>query len=83
MVISDKRREMFVDLYRLAEYFEAPPFLPGDADRNADWFVHAVEDELMPFTRKHTKPLAWELANAVLNDADRKAKTANDQRSLL
>ena len=30
MVIDPKRREMFVDLYRLAEYYERPPFVSGD-----------------------------------------------------
>ena len=82
-MISEERREMFVDLYRLAEYFEAPPFQPGAYDSNADWFIHAVNDQLSPFVRKHDSPLARGLAIAILDEADRMAKEANAQQSLL
>lgn len=76
-MIDDKRRAMFSDLYRLAEYYECPPFKPGDFDGNADWFVTAQDDVLIPFLKKHSEPLAQELAFAIVEDANRLAKIAN------
>lgn len=78
MVIDQKRREVFVDLYRIAEYYEKPPFKPGDVDGNAKWFEEATEKVLVPFLTKHAgNNLAMELVSAILNDANRQAVEAN------
>ena len=78
MVIDQKRRDMFVDLYRVAEYYEKPPFKPGDVDGNAKWFEEATEKVLAPFLKKHVfDDLALELVSAILNDANRQAVEAN------
>lgn len=78
-MIDPKAREMFADLYRLAEYYENPPFQPGDIEGNADWFVKANEEALYPFVAKHHgDQLACDLAFAVLEEANRKAVKANN-----
>ena len=72
------RREMFIDLYRLAEYYEDPPFKPGDIDGNADWFVMAQEAQLAPFLLKYPgDQLAADLAMAVIDEANRQAVETN------
>ena len=76
-MIDPNRREMFTDLYRMAEYYEKPPFQPGDIDGNADWFVKANEEWFIPFCQKHPGQLALDLAMAVLEDANRQAVEAN------
>jgi len=76
-VIDPKRREMFVDLYRMAEYYERPPFVTGDIEGNASWFVKAQEEMLMPFLAKYTDQYASDLAVAILNEADRLAAEMN------
>ena len=77
-MISEKRRELFRDVYRLAEYYEAPPFKPGDIDGNAAWFAEATKSELVPFLSKYDgDQLAIDLADAILNDANRQAVEAN------
>lgn len=77
-MISEKRRELFGDLYRLAEHYEKPPFLPGDIEWNAAWFADATKDVLVPFLSKYEDDqLAMELADAILNDANRQAVEAN------
>ena len=77
-MIDPKRREMFTDLYRLAEYYESPPFEPGDIDGNADWFMKANDEMLMPFLEKHgLDQLAADLAFAVLDAANRLGAEAN------
>jgi len=79
-MVSTKRREMFSDLYRLAEYYEAPPFKPGDIDGNGDWFVAANEAQLMPFLRKwQSDSLATALAMDIVEDASRRAAELNKQ----
>ena len=83
MVIDQRRREMFTDLYRLAEFYESPPFQPGDIDGNADWFLRANEEQLIPFIKKHPGQFASDLAVAVLEEAGRLAVAANKQESLL
>jgi len=83
-MISDKRREMFGDLYRLAEGYEKPPFRPGDIDGNAEWFVTAQEDQLMPFLKKYQgDKLAADLAFAVVDAASRQAAEMNKMGSVL
>lgn len=76
-MIDPKRREMFVDLYRLAEYYERPPFVSGDIAGNAAWFVKAQEEMLLPFLAKYSDKFASELVTAILNEADRLAVAAN------
>lgn len=76
-MIDQNRREMFSDLYRLAEYYERPPFRDRDYDWNADWFVKAQDEVLLPFLSKHPETLAQELAFAIVDDANRLAKIAN------
>lgn len=75
---SEKRREMFKDLYRVAEYYEDPPFKPGDIDGNVKWFENAQNKVLMPFLVKHDgDQLAADLALAVLEAANRLGAEAN------
>lgn len=84
MVIDPKRREMFTDLYRLAEFYESPPFQPGDIEGNADWFLVANEQALVPFFRKHGEDqLAIDLALAVVDAANRLGVEANKTASVL
>lgn len=82
-MVSAERRDMFGDLYRLAEYYEAPPFQPGDIDGNAAWFIKAHHEQLMPFLRKYeADPLAADLAEDVVNDASRRAAEMNKEMKL-
>lgn len=77
-MIDQRRREMFTDLYRLAEYYESPPFKPGDIDGNADWFVNANKETLIPFLQKYDgDQLAFDMACAVLEEANRLGVEAN------
>lgn len=79
-----KRREMFTDLYRMAEYYESPPFQPGDVEGNSAWFVKAAEEALKPFSVKWSAdPLAVGLACAVLDEANRLGAMANKEESVL
>lgn len=83
-MIDPKRRELFADLYRLAEYFEAAPFQPGDIDGNANWFIEAVRDHFGPFINKYDcDQYAIDLAMAVLDEANRRAVIANKMASVL
>lgn len=73
-----KRREMLGDLYRLAEYYENPPFKPGDIDGNAQWFITAQDEALKPYLLKYRDcRLATDLALAVVDDASRRAAEWN------
>ena len=84
MVIDPKRRQMFADLYRLAEYYEQPPFKPGDIEGNANWFLKANDEALCPFFKKYPEDqLAGDLAVAIVDDANRKALAANKQQRVL
>lgn len=84
MVINPDRRTMFTDLYRLAEFYEQPPFKPGDIDGNANWFVMAQEKALMPFLMLHgNDEMAVGLAMAILEDANRQAVEMNERVSVL
>lgn len=79
-MIDPKVREMFADLYRLAEYYEQPPFHPGDIEGNANWFVKANKEALYPFITKYPDDqLACDLALAIVEEANRKAVEANIQ----
>ena len=79
-MIDPKAREMFADLYRLAEYYEQPLFHPGDIDGNANWFVTANDEALYPFVTKYQgNQLACDLALAIVEEANRKAVEANKQ----
>ena len=83
-MIDPERRTMFTDLYRLAEFYERPPFQPGDIDGNANWFVEAQEKALMPFLMLHGKDeMAVGFAMAILEDANRQAVEANKAVSVL
>lgn len=77
-MLSEKRREMFKDLYRMAEYYEQPPFKPGDIDGNANWFVGANEAQLRPFLTKYPdNQMALDLAMAIIDEASRQAREMN------
>ena len=77
-MISEERRKMFSDLYRMAEFYENPPFKPGDIDGNADWFVMAQKAQLIPFLLKYPDDqLAAGLAMAVIDEANRQAGEMN------
>ena len=79
-MIDPKRREMFADLYRLAEYYECPSFNPGDIEGNANWFLKANDEALYPFFKKYPEDqLAGDLAIAIVDNANRKALEANKQ----
>ena len=83
-MIDPKRREMFGDLYRLAEFYESPPFQPGDIDGNGDWFIQANERMLIPFLAKYSGDhLALDLALAVVDAANRLALEANESVSVI
>lgn len=77
---SAERREMFKDLYRLAECYEDPPFRPGDIEGNAAWFVEAQEAQLLPFLEKYrADPLAQALGMAVMDEASKRAAELNKE----
>lgn len=77
-MIDPKRREMFTDLYRMAEYYEQPSFKPGDIDGNAQWFVVANEEQLRPFITKYPdNQMALDLALAIIDEASRQARKMN------
>jgi|GEM_PF-4220062 len=78
-MISAERREMFSDLYRLAEYYEAPEFKPGAVEDNANWFIKATEEQLAPFLRKHKSILAVELAMSVVEECSQRAAAKNKE----
>ena len=61
----------------MAEYYERPPFRPGDIDGNANWFVIANEDQLLPFLAKYTDQMAMDLAIAIVDEASRRAAELN------
>ena len=82
-MIDPKRREMFTDLYRLAEYYENPPFIPGETQKNAEWFVIAMNEALYPFLNKHNDQMASDLAWDIVEDANRKAVKANNIISII
>lgn len=83
-MISDTRREMFADIYRLAEYYERPPFRPGDIDGNAKWFIAANNEQLRPFLMKYKgSTLASDLAMAILDDSSRQAVAMNRMEDVL
>lgn len=76
-MIDPKRREMFTDLYRIAEYYEQLPFRPGDIEGNANWFVIANEEQLRPFLTKYADQMAMDLVMAIVDEASRKAAELN------
>lgn len=76
-MVDQNRRDLFHDLYRMAEYYEQPPFRPGDIEGNANWFVIAEEEQLRPFLTKYTDQMALDLAMAVVDEASRKAAALN------
>lgn len=77
-MIDPKRREMFTELYRMAEYYEDPPFRPGDIEGNSKWFIDAQEQVVKPFILKYQGcQLAADLAVAVIDEASRKAAKMN------
>ena len=79
-----KRRELFADLYRLAEYYENPPFRPGEIEHNAKWFEEATDKEMKPFLVKYKgDQMAMDLALALVDDASRRAAKANRQNSYI
>ena len=83
-MIDPKRRQMFTDLYRLAEFYERPPFQPGDIEENARWFEQANAEQFVPFCEKYPDDmLAFALALAVLDDANRQAVMFNRMESVL
>lgn len=83
-MIDQKRREMFVDLYRMAEYYERPPFRPGDIDGNAEWFVTAENAQLRPFLMKYPdNQMALDLAMAIIDEASRQAREMNYMENVL
>lgn len=83
-MIDPKRREMFTDLYRLAECYEKPRVQPGDIDGNAKWFILAQEQWLDPFLRKYEgNKLAIDIALAILDDASEKAAAANKETPVI
>jgi hypothetical protein len=82
-LIDPKRREMFTELYRMAEYYEDPPFRPGDIEGNSQWFIEAQEKHLKPFILKYPGcQLAADLAVAVIDEASRKAAKMNREVDL-
>ena len=78
-MIDPKRRELFVDLYRIAEHYENPPFKPGDIDGNANWFIQAQKSVLDPFLEKYPDRLAADLVFSIVDEAGRKARKANEE----
>lgn len=82
-MIDPKRREMFADLYRLAEYYENPPFAPGAIHENSMWFITAATEALNPFLIKYQNRLATDLAFAIVEEANQKAVEANKAVSVL
>lgn len=82
-MIDPKRREMFTELYRMAEHYEQPPFLPGDIEGNANWFASANAEWFVPFVKKYQSTLAFDLASSIVDEAGRLAKEANNQQSFI
>lgn len=82
-MIDARRREMFADLYRIAEYYENPPFMPGAVEHNGQWFVTAMMEVLNPFLAKYPEQLAADLAFDIVEDANRKAVEMNERVSVL
>ena len=79
-MIDTKRRELFSDLYRLAEYYEAPVFRAGDFEGNANWFIKAQNEALIPFLMKYKNDkFAGDLAIAVLDECSRRAAAKNKE----
>lgn len=80
-MISPERRNLFGDLYRLAEYYENPPFKAGDIEGNAKWFDEATKQTLTPFLNKYKdgdlNQLSIALAIAVVDEASKKAAALN------
>lgn len=77
-MIDQKRREMFGDLYKLAEDCEKPPFVRGDTEGNVQTLIGIARDKLDPFLAKHGgDKLAEALAMAVYEEAGRLAKDEN------
>lgn len=77
-MVDPKRREMFTELYRLAEYYEKPPFKPGDIDGNANWFELAQGEQMLPFMQKwKNDKMALSLAEVILMDASDRAAAMN------
>ena len=75
---DERRREMFVDLYRFAEYCENPPFKPGDIEGNGAWFEKTTREQMIPFLEKYKAiPIAANLAIDVYAEAERKAAEMN------
>jgi hypothetical protein len=74
---------MFTELYRMAEYYESPPFRPGDIEGNSQWFIEAQEKSLKPFILKYGSQLATDLAIAVVDEASRRAAELNKMESVL
>ena len=79
-MIDAKRRELFSDLYRLAEYYEAPVFKAGDIEGNSAFFVRAQKEAFAPFMRKYEgNKFASDLAIAVLDECSRRAAEKNKE----
>lgn len=77
-MIDQKRREMFGDLYKLAEDCEKPPFVRGDTEGNVQILIRIARDKLDPFLAKYGgDKLAEALAMAVYEEAGRLAKDEN------
>ena len=76
-MINPKRRELFADLYRLAEYYENPPFHAGDIEGNAKFFEEARLKVVGPFLEKHNSHMAAELAIAIIQEASDRAAELN------
>lgn len=77
-MIDRKRREMFGDLYKLAEDCEKPPFVIGDTEGNVQILAGIARDKLNPFLAKYDgDKLAEALAMAVYEEAGRLAKDEN------
>jgi len=76
-MIDPKRREIFTDLYRLAEYYENPPFCAGDIEGNAKFFEEAMLKVIKPYLEKHNNHMAAELAIAVIQEASDRAAALN------
>lgn len=81
---SDSRRQLFIDVYKLAEFYEVPPFQPGDIEGNGNWFIMSYETVIKDFLAKYEgNKLAYDLVSAVIDDASRRAADANKQASVI
>ncbi len=77
-MISEAKRQMFVDLYKLAEQYENPPFHAADVEGNSRWFDAATKIVLNPFLNKYKgNQLAMDLAVAVVDEASKRAAVLN------